>query len=153
MAYPEGFHLDAIQMQVLIGWGQPNVAISQTAVALKTFTNAATTGALDVTDIVAPWAGSIVGISYNLETNKTAGALSLSPTINGTEVASTNVLYRVAMANTTRTAHKIVDGQSTGLRFAAGDQLGFKLTTDGSFAPTTADLMAIMYVVFEFVYA
>lgn len=137
--------------QALLGpWGAASLAISQAQVALKLGVNDATTGTNQNTDIQAPFAGSIVGIYYQLNTNKTAGALSVSPTINGTEIASTVPLYRTAMGNTIRKASKAADGGTPGLRFNAGDFLGAKVTTDGSFAPAgSADLHVYLVVVFE----
>lgn len=130
-------------------WGAISIAISQAQVALKLGTNDATTGTNKNTDIQMPYAGWIVGITFQLDTGpKTAGALQCSPTIGGTEVASTNALYRVAMANSGRIASKLCDAGLPGLGFVAGNVLGIKVTSDGSFAPSgTNDLHAYLWVV------
>jgi hypothetical protein len=131
-------------------FGQVNVAISQAQVALKINVNDATSGSLNLTDHLAPYAGSIVGITARLGANKTAGGLSVSPTINGTEVASTTPLYRVAMANGTPKLAKTVDAQTPGLRFNANDLIGARITTDSSFAPAGAqDIEVIVWVLYE----
>lgn len=131
-------------------WGVASLAISQAQVAMKLGVNDATTGSNQNTAIVAPYTGTIVGIAYQLNTNKTAGALSCSPTIGGTEVASTHPLYRVAMGNAVQVVQKLSDGSAAGSRFVVGNLLGVKVTTDGSFAPAaSADILAWLLVVYE----
>lgn len=135
-------------------YSQAAIAISQAQVKLKTNFNDATTGSLKVTDIVQPFAGSIVGVTLTMDTNKTAGLLQVSPSINGTEVASTTPLYRVAMANAAKTKSVFSDAQVQGQRFNAGDTIGAIITTDSNLLPAaSADLYAEIWVVYDFVQA
>ncbi len=132
----------------LWGFSQAAVAASQAQVAIKMIFNDATTGSNKNIDQVMLQGGTIVGISYNLDTNKTAGVLGISPTVNGNEPASTNLLYRLALGNAARKQYKLVTALQ-GIPFAAGDLVGAKITTDGSMAPTTADLVVTLWVVFN----
>lgn len=125
------------------------LAISQNAVALKRNVNAATSGALNITSVVAQFAGSIVGVRLNSTANKTAGAASVTPTINGTAISTPASLVAVAWVNATLKINKQVDAQQVGARFNAGDLIGVKITTDGSYAPTTNDVEVIVDVVYE----
>lgn len=138
-------------MPASFDFSQANVAASQSAVALKTNVNAATTGALDVIGFVAPWPGSIIAVTEQADTNKTAGALSVTPTINGNAIAAPADLVAVPMANAAQKAFKATDAQQTGARFAAGDLIGAKLTTDAGFTPITLDLYVKIWVIFEYV--
>lgn len=130
-------------------FGQSQAAASQSAVALKRNVNAATGGSLNITDAVMPHAGSIVGVTIKTSANKTAGVATVAPTINGTALAAATGLSAVALANAAAKAVAMIDAQTPGARFNAGDLVGVKLTTDGSFAPTTLDVEVIVYVEFE----
>src|SRR5260221_10294541 len=105
-------------------FGQAAVAISQTAVKLKVGVNDATNGFLLVTDVAQPNSGSVVGVTITLNTNKTAGLLQVSPTINGSEVGSGVPLYRVAMANSAKVKSLFSGASVSGQTFAAGDTVG-----------------------------
>lgn len=61
------------------GQSQSSVAMSATGEATAT----------DVPQQPCPWAGSIVGFSVQVEAARTAGTLTIQPTINGTASAST----------------------------------------------------------------
>lgn len=149
--YPSEPTVSQIAGPMLIGpFGVAAIALSQAAVAMKFGVNDATTGSNLNTGMPMPYAGSIVGIVEVMNTNKTAGVLGISPTINGTEIGSTIPLYRQAMANTALKVTKNVDGGQPGLRFNAGDVIGAKITTDGSFAPSaSADILCWLMVMFE----
>lgn len=130
-------------------FGQSQAAANQAAVALKRNVNAATSGSLNITGVVMPFAGSIIGVTVNTSANKTAGVATVAPTINGTALASGTGLSAVALANAAAKASKMIDAQVSGARFNAGDLVGVKLTTDGSYLPTTLDWEVIIYVEFE----
>ena len=125
------------------------LAASQAAVALKRNVNAATSGALNITSVVAPFAGSIIGVRLNSTANKTAGVATVTPTINGTAITAPTSLVAVAWANSSLKKNQQVDAQQTGARFNAGDLIGVKITTDGSFTPTTNDVEVIIDVLYE----
>jgi hypothetical protein len=120
---------------------QDNVAASQTAVALLVAEVAsAANNACD--GITMPWAGTIVGVSYQLSAAGSAGTLTIAPTVNGT------VTTDPALTVTTGTS-----GSDTAPRgvatFAAGDRIGAKITTDGSWNGTTADLVVTIFALTE----
>lgn len=110
---------------------QANVAASQTAVALKEGTN-------QVTGISMPFSGEILSVSANLSGAATAGTLTASVTVGGTADADT------ATAITTETA-KVTIVPRTKAAFVAGDLLGVKITTSGTWDGTTADLVVTVY--------
>jgi hypothetical protein len=132
-----------------IPFSQAAVAASQTAIALKTNVNDATSGSLNITGVPMPAAGSIVGISAVLTANKTAGNFNLTPTLNGSAITTPSTLVSVPIATSALKVSKLVDAQQIGARFNAGDLIGVKLTTDGSYAPTTNDLYVLVFVLFE----
>lgn len=135
----------------LIGpFGVPNIAASQTAAAAKLNANDATTGTSKVVDIPMPYAGSIVGVIYCMDTNVTHVALSVTPTINGTAITTPAQLVAVAATVTARKFSALVDAQQTGARFKALDALGLFYTTSGAFTPSASnDLQAWLVVQFE----
>lgn len=130
-------------------FGVSQLAASQSAVALKVNVNAATSGAMNITGEVAPASGWIVGVTIALTANKTAGVMTVAPTINGTALASGTGLSAVAVANTTAKTNTQISGRISGTRFSAGDLIGAKVTTDGSFEPTTNDVIVTVWVVFD----
>lgn len=130
-------------------FGQSQAAASQSAVALKRNVNAATGGSLNITGVPMPHAGSIVGVTIATSANKTAGVATVTPTINGTALAAATGLAAVALANAAAKKVQTIDAQVAGARFNQGDLLGVKLTTDGSYLPTTLDWEVIVYVEFE----
>lgn len=133
-----------------IDFGQAAIAKSQTAVALKLNVNEATTGSMNITGVPAQFDGSIVGLTVILSTNKTAGVMTFTPTINGTAITTPAALTAVAMGNAVKQVVANADAQQPGARFKQGDLLGIKMTTDGSYAPDgTADGVAWLHVVYE----
>lgn len=111
---------------------QANVAASQTAVALKDSSN-------QVTGISMPFAGEVIAVSANLSSAATAGTLTASVTIGGTADADT------ATAITTQTAKSTVIPRGY-TSFVAGDLLGVKITSSGTWDGTTADLVVTVLV-------
>lgn len=120
---------------------QDNVAASQTDVQLNIAEVAsAATNAVD--GVTMPWAGIIVGISYNLSAAGTAGTLSIGPTVNGTEQADPTLAVTTAASG----YDLAVRGAAT---FAAGDRIGAEITTNGSWDGTTSDLGVTVWVMPE----
>jgi hypothetical protein len=128
-------------------FSQPQVAASQTGVALKTVTTPATSGSLNIVGVPMPFAGNVVGVGASLTTTATTGTISVTPTINTTALAAGTGLAAVAI--TTKSAYKTVSARTIGAHFNAGDILGCNITTGGTYAPTTSDLQVDVYVVFE----
>lgn len=115
-----------VDRTVLAGWFQDNVAASQAAVALV-IANART-------EIPMPVGGSIVGIAVWSNAARTAGTLTVDATIDGTVTGCQAVLDGTNTQTDT-------GSQAAGLDlFTPGQRIGVKITTDGSWAPTTADI-------------
>jgi hypothetical protein len=125
-------------------WYQYNVAASQTAIAMGAAgtLDATNTTTHQVTEIRSPYAGSVMGVSIVANAARSAGTLTVDATINGTvtglqaQLDGTNPQYHSA------TQAKDADP------FNAGDRIGVKITTDGTWAPTTADVLVAVVVEF-----
>jgi hypothetical protein len=112
--------------QHLVGWFQDDVAASQTAVALGRG-NART-------EVSMARPGSVIGVVVFSNDARTAGTLSVEPTIDGTPIGLAAVL------NGTNTITNTVTQRRGDATFAAGQRIGVKITTDGTWAPITADI-------------
>jgi hypothetical protein len=117
---------------VALDFGQANVVASQTDVQLV---------GNQSSGYVMPFAGEIVAVTYCLNANKTAGVLTVGPTVGGTEVTA----LTVTAANATAIGSKTVKRRTA--PFAAGAEIGVELTTDGSLAPVTAELCVTVWVI------
>jgi hypothetical protein len=118
---------------VPLEFGQANVAISQSDVQLVGNQTAG---------YVMPFAGEIVAVTYLLSANKTAGVMTVGPTVGGTEVAS----LRVTAANAAASGRSVVKRLTA--TFAAGAEIGVELTTDANFLPAaSAELNVVVWVI------
>lgn len=115
-----------VDRTLLRGWFQDNVAASQTAVVL----------ALPSTRTEVPMVtgGSVIGIVVYSNAARAAGTLTVDATINGTVTGLQAVLDGTNTQTDTGTQAVGTD------TFTAGQRIGVKITTDGSWAPTTADI-------------
>lgn len=123
---------------VPLHFAQVDLAVSQTDVQLKVAEAGAT--ANDVEGVPMPCDGEVVGISMELSTAATAGSLTVGPTIDGTEVADLTQTY--AAAGQSKDA-LVPRGTA---RFVKGARIGAEITTNGTFAPITADLFVVVWV-------
>ena len=120
---------------------QDNLAASQTDAALN-IQEVASAAALLIQGLSMPWAGSVVGISVDTSAAATAGSLAVSVTKGGTkQTATTQTL-------TTETAKTAVFQQGA-VPFVAGDKLGVKITTSGTWDAITADLAVRVFVLMD----
>lgn len=117
---------------------QDAVAASQTDVQLPIAEVNAGAGN-GIVGYIAPFAGEIIGISWNLTAAGTAGSFTIGPTVAGTEKASL-----------TQTVGTAASGRGTVVRgtvpFAAGDEIGAEITTNGSWDGTSSDLCVVVWV-------
>ena len=124
-----------------VSFMQDNVAASQSDVQLFAAEVASAAGIAN-DGYTMPWAGTIIGISYQLSAAGSAGALTIGPTINGTEAADPTLAVTIGTS-----------GSDTALRgaaaFVAGDRIGAEITTDGSWNGTSSDLLVTVFVVLE----
>lgn len=107
---------------------QVNVAANQSAVAL---TVAGVSGA--TTGVPASWDGEVVAVSFALSAAGTAGVFTMRATVNGTAAGGT-----LTVGTATSGTLLIPRGS---VRFKKNDVIGVKVTTDGSWDGTTADLV------------
>lgn len=125
--------------QVCDDWYQDNVAASQTDVALAREGDGVW-ASLDG-KMLTVRAGSITGVAVKISDAAdtcSAGTATVEVTKNGSGVGLTAVL------DATNNRYKATTQAKDADTFAAGDELGLKITTDGSWAPTTADIRAIL---------
>lgn len=92
--------------------------------------------------------GSLTGISLALPLARTAGSVTIEPTINGTPVTSS--LLDLTINTNTDFARANVSPGTTNLTFTAEQKLGIQATTSADFAPVGAGSGAV--VTLEFVY-
>jgi len=108
---------------------QSSVAASQTNIQIDIL------GLSGNTEILLPYAGSVLAIAVASNDARTAGTLTVDATINGTATGLQAVLD--ASNTTYHCATQAKDSDT----FSAGDRLGVEITTDGSWAPTTANIV------------
>lgn len=118
---------------------QKNVGASQTSVALEVLGNDAADGSLP--EYQLPFDGAIVRIQINANANRTAGTLTVTPTVNGTE----QTLSARLDADVTQRDIQTQATQSEPMG-AIGRRLGVKITTDAGWLPTTADILVTVWV-------
>lgn len=137
---PERQLRDPVKL-VAFNFMQDNVAASQTDVQLLV-AEVASAAANACDGVTMPWAGRIIGISYQLSAAGSAGTLTIGPTVNGTEKTDPT------LSVTTGTS-----GSDTADRwaatFAAGDVIGAEITTDGSWNGTSSDLLVTVWCLVE----
>lgn len=119
--------------QTIDGWFQENVAASQTDVAL---TRLATT-----TEVPTRWiavrSGSITGMNVKSNAARLAGTLTVKVFKNGVVLGTLT-----AILDGTNTTFKASTQAKDVDTFIAGDELELRITTDGAWSPTTADIRA-----------
>lgn len=123
-------------------FGQTDLAATQTDAQLVVAIGEA---AQANTDYVMPFNGKIVAVSWQFTAAPTAGTGTVGATVNGTEDADTRSSF-VVDSSTTKGRKIVPRGAAS---FVAGDEIGVELTTDGSFAPITADLSAVVWVLLD----
>jgi hypothetical protein len=121
-------------------FGQTDLAVSQTDVQLVAAIGE-TGQAVD--GYTMPFPGDIVGVSWAFTTAPTAGTMTVGATVGGTEDADTTA--SVVVDSTATAGYKRVGRGSAG--FNAGDVVGAEISTNGSFAPITADVLVTVWVI------
>lgn len=121
---------------------QDAAAASQSAAAMNVVEayGGTTLSTLDVTEYQVPWDFDLVGISIVSSAARTAGTLTVDASKNG----SATGLQASLNATNTQRAYKRLPRESK--RGVAGDRVGCLLTTDASWAPATADLVVVVWV-------
>lgn len=118
------------------GFGQTDLAASQTDAQLTL---------LHANDgVVMPKAGWVIGFSWKQSAAAGAGQMTIGVTVDGTEDADTT---QTITTETEGYPTFKIDGDAP--RFAAGQEIGLEITTDGDWDATTADIDATVFVVLE----
>lgn len=117
-------------------WFQNNVAANQSAVILARADHAGTTVAANPDKLIIGRDGSITGVWARVSVARSAGTATIEVYLNGAATGLTAVLDGT---DTQFAATTQVIGTDT---FVAGDRIDLRITTDGSWAPTTTDLRA-----------
>lgn len=111
---------------------QDDVAASQTDVQLGVVQEDDAASNQSIAGVVVPFAGEIIGISYLLSAAGTAGTFTVGPTVGGTEKTALT-----QSIGTTASGRAVVPRGS--IPFAAGDEIGAEITTNGSWDGTSSD--------------
>ena len=127
--------LNELPTAVGLGFFQDNAAANQTDVALS--------NGMSIRGYPAPLAGSIVGIAVKSNDARTAGSLTVKPTINAVAGSITAVLDG---DNMTATFTQQDGGTDV---FAAGDNLGATIITTAAWLPVTADVDVVVGVIYS----
>ena len=90
---------------------------------------------------VMPWDFEIIGISARASAARSAGTLTLVPTIDGTAVSGLSAV----LDGTNTQQHRATAKRETH-RGVAGGRIGCQITTDGAWAPVTADIGVVVWV-------
>lgn len=126
---------------------QADAAASQSAVALAVAEVRDAAATADDQNAaggyVMPFDGQVVAVSVRSSAARTAGTLTVDAQVGGTAVGLTAVL------NATNTQSKASLQPRETDRFAAGAVIGAQITTDGSWAPVTADIVVVVWVLLE----
>lgn len=121
---------------------QDAVAASQTDVQLPiSEVNAGAGNA--IAGVISPFPGEIIAISWKLSAAGTAGVFTIGPTVGGTEKTALTQTVGTAASGTAKVARGTIP-------FAAGDEIGAEITTDGSWDGTSSDL-AVWVTVLQYI--
>lgn len=120
-------------------FGQDALAASQSNVQLPTVIGEASQVNAGYT---MPFKGDIVAVAVQLSAAGSAGSLTVGATVGGTEDTDTT------MTVTTEVNKKLTVPRGKA-SIAAGAELGCEITTDGSWNGTSADLVAVVYVLHQ----
>lgn len=134
----ETLRKQAGRLFIVNDWFQNNVAASQTNAVLNRAGWVADGVAFSTSRWLAPRPGAVRGLFVKSSEARSAGSLTVQLTINGTAAGS----VVVKLDGTTQGSYQYKEYPGKSVPFKGGDTLGLILTTDGSWAPTTADIVA-----------
>lgn len=123
---------------------QADVAVSQSNATLtvaEVRDVAATTDDQNASEgYVIPWEFEVVGVSVRASAARTAGTLTAEATVDGSGTGLSAALNATTTQSSKSTQPR---GSDVG---SAGGRVGARLTTDGSWAPITADINVTVWV-------
>lgn len=118
----------------LSGWGQSNVAASQSAAQLGRY------GVTWHAPLILPFAGSVIGLLAGVSIARTAGSLTVQLYIDGAASGLEVVIDAdspLAVEDTAPAGEYI---------FEAGEKVTVRVTTTADWLPTTADVLVMIEV-------
>lgn len=118
----------------LLSFYQDNASQGQSAVALLCLGDAARVG------FPMPRAGSVTGVAVYSNEARTADSLTVDVTIDGTATG-----LQAVLDDTNTTHHEATQAKDLDT-FTAGQLIGVKITTGGSWTPETADITVVVEV-------
>lgn len=100
----------------------------------------------NMNEYVAPYAGSVIGVSGRLNAALTTGTLQMFATVNGSasSLFSNGPIHVTAQGNS-----QTIEAERSGYTFAAGDRLGMGYYASDTINPTTNDGSFLLIVLFE----
>lgn len=118
----------------LSGWGQSNVAASQSAVQLSRY------GVSWQAPLILPFAGSVIGLLVGMSAARTAGSLTMQVFLDG---SASGLEVVIDGDNPLTVEDTAVAGEYP---FEAGEKVTVRITTSGDWAPTSADVLVMLEV-------
>jgi hypothetical protein len=95
------------------------------------------------TEVIVPFSGSLVGLGVKGNAAATAGTAAFVATVNGVQHSGLTATVSTAAAST----NKAVGTQSVGeVSFSAGAAVTIQTVTSTTFAPTTIEYDAVLYI-------
>jgi len=95
------------------------------------------------TEVIVPFSGSLVGIGVKGNAAATAGTAAFVATVNGVQFTRLSATVSTAAANTNKASGTRSVGE---VSFNAGDAVTIQAVTSTTFAPTTIEYDAILYI-------
>jgi hypothetical protein len=129
----------AVNVMTLPGFGYKNLAASQTDLeAQRVIADATPVGRQQ--GVIMPWDGQVQAFSWMANGSKTAGTCTFSV------YRGTTLIDSKTWADGTSSGYGTVPLR-TAPEFSEGAELKVKVTTNGSFAPTTLDIEVTLFVI------
>jgi hypothetical protein len=106
-----------------------------------------TNGAMSIgagnTEVVVPFSGSLIGIGVKGNAAATAGTAAFVAVVGGAQYGRLTATISTAAANTQKATGKAAVGE---IKFSAGDAVTIQAVTSTTFAPTTVEYDAVLYI-------
>lgn len=118
----------------LSGWGQSNVAASQSAVQLSRY------GVGWQAPLILPFGASVIGLLVGMSTARTAGSLTVQVYVDG---SASGLEVVIDGDNPLTVEETAVAGEYS---FEAGEKVTLRITTSADWTPTSADVLVMIEV-------
>ena len=118
---------------VALNFGQAAVTATQTSVALKDLAG-------NNVGFAVPFDYDIIAVAWTLSAAGSAGAASVTPTINTTATSSGTASFGTAASGYVTVNRDVVRGK-------AGDVIGLNVTSNGTWNGTTSKLTATVFLI------